>query len=59
MGAVFIALITAISSATFIYTKMARQTGYGNTKNAVIGAVVAAVVIFLVVLGIVSTIPGL
>lgn len=44
-----IAFLVAGGLATWIYTKMLRQTG-GNTQNALIGAAVSGGIIFLVVI---------
>lgn len=48
MGAFVTALMVAIGAGVWVYTKLARHTGYGNEKNAYIGAGVLALIVFLV-----------
>lgn len=47
MGPFFTAFLLAVGGGTWTYTKLQQRTGYGNSKNAIIGAVVAAFAIFL------------
>ncbi len=49
MKAFLVAFLVAISSATWIYTKLQQKTGYGNSTNAIKGAVISGVIIFFVV----------
>lgn len=48
--AFLMAFIASISAATWIYTKLQRQTGYGNSSNAIKGAAIAGGIVFVVVL---------
>lgn len=52
MASWIVALLFAASIGTWIYTKMARQAGYGNSRNAYIGAGLAAATIFIVLLSV-------
>lgn len=47
MTGTWVAALFAIGVGGWIYTKLARQTGRGNEKSAYIGALVAALVVFL------------
>ena len=47
MGPLFVAALFAIGAATWVYTKLQQQTGYGNSQNALIGAGVVGVVLFI------------
>lgn len=49
MNAAFLALLIAGGGAVWIYTKLQNRTGYGNSKNAATGALVAFVLGFIVV----------
>lgn len=49
MGPFFTAFLLAVGGGTWTYTKLQQHTGYGNSKNAVIGAAVAALGLFLFV----------
>jgi hypothetical protein len=42
-----VALLFAVGTAAWAYAQLARQTGGGNARNAVIGAGVAAVIVFI------------
>lgn len=56
MGPLLTALLLAIGVGVWVYTKLARNTGYGNEKNAYIGAGVVAGIVFLVGFSILSII---
>ncbi|MBP9853211.1 MAG: hypothetical protein QG629_432 [Patescibacteria group bacterium] len=56
MGAFVTALLVAIGSGVWVYTKLAQRTGYGNEKNAYIGAGVVALIVLLVAFSILSII---
>ncbi len=56
MSAFFTALLVAIGSGVWVYTKLSRRAGYGNEKNAYIGSAVAAGLLFLVAFSILSMI---
>jgi hypothetical protein len=47
MSAFLVSLLFAAGAGTWVYTKLGRRTGGGNQQGAVIGAAVAAVLIFL------------
>ena len=49
MGPFFTAFLLAVGGGTWLYTRLQQRTGYGNSKNAVIGAAIAAFGIFLFV----------
>jgi hypothetical protein len=44
-----IAAVFSIGASVWIYTKLQRQAGYGNSRNALIGAGTAFALIFIVV----------
>jgi hydrogenase-4 membrane subunit HyfE len=48
MSALF-ALIASFSVSVWIFTKLQNKTGYGNNKNAMIGAAVVFVLGFIVI----------
>ena len=48
MTAGVIALLAALGGGTWVYTKLQNKTGYGNSKSALTGAVVVAVLLFVV-----------
>lgn len=48
MTPAFVALLVALGGGTWLYTKLQRSSGYGNSKNALIGAAVAGVILFIV-----------
>jgi hypothetical protein len=52
-----LAFLVAISAGTWIYTKLMRSTG-SNTKNSLVGAAVAALLIFLAVFIIAGKLSG-
>ena len=56
MTAFVTALLLALGGGTWIYTKLQRRTGYGNSKSAFKGAAVAGVIIFIVVFTIALTV---
>lgn len=49
MSAALLALLIAGGGSVWIYTKLQNHTGYGNSKNAVIGALVTFAVGFIVI----------
>ena len=49
MGAFLTAFLLAIGGGTWIFTRLQQRTGYGNSRNAIIGAAIAAAGIFLLV----------
>lgn len=49
MSAGIIAFLVAISSATWVFTKLQNKTGYGNNRDALVGAVVVFALAFVVV----------
>ncbi len=49
MGPFFTAFLLGVGGGTWLYTKLQQRTGYGNNKNALIGATVAALGLFLLV----------
>lgn len=55
MSTTLLALIVAASAGTFIYTKLARSSGQGNTKNAAIGAGASGLVIFIIAFTLLKT----
>jgi hypothetical protein len=57
MGNGVIAFLVAISASAWIYSKLIRSTG-GNTKNAIVGAGTAGVLVFVLVLIIMSFVPA-
>lgn len=59
MGSFLIALLFGLSIGTWIYTKMARQSGYGNAKSALLGAGVAGLGVFLVLFTLFKFVLGL
>jgi len=46
---VLFALIASCSISVWAYTKLQSQTGYGNSKNAAIGAAAVLVLGFIVI----------
>lgn len=55
MSHVLIAIFAAAGVGGWVYSKLARYTGGGNQQNAFIGAAVAAVLSFIVVLTLANT----
>jgi hypothetical protein len=53
-SSLIIALVFSIGSSVWVYTKFQRQAGYGNAKNALIGAGAAFALIFVVVFSLCS-----
>ncbi|MEJ0072772.1 MAG: hypothetical protein WDN27_01620 [Candidatus Saccharibacteria bacterium] len=49
MTAALLALLIAGGASVWIFTKLQNHTGYGNSKNAAVGAGVVFVIGFLVV----------
>lgn len=49
MSAAVVALLVAISSSVWVFTKLQNKTGYGNNQNAIIGAAVFFVIAFIVI----------
>jgi len=56
MGYGFIAFLMAIGTAAWVYSKFQRSTG-GNTQNALIGAGVVGVIVFVLVFSLLNFIP--
>ncbi len=52
------ALIMALGASTWIYTRVQRRVGYGNSKTALKTAVIAGAICFVVVLTIGLTLFG-
>jgi len=48
MGPFLTSLLIALGSATWIYSRLQQHTGYGNSRNAIVGAVLSALGIFMV-----------
>lgn len=48
MSALLIALIGAVGSSAWVYTKLQDRTGYGNNKPAIQGTVAVFIVGFIV-----------
>lgn len=48
MGAFLTAFLVSVGAGVWIFTKLQQRTGYGNNKNAIIGAVSATIAIFVV-----------
>lgn len=46
MGPFITSLMLAVGVATWIFSKLQQRTGYGNSRNALIGAVFIGLVIF-------------
>ena len=55
---VIIGLIVAISSATWVYTKVMRRTG-NNNKSSIITACIFGAIAFVVIVTLVATIDSL
>jgi hypothetical protein len=47
MSNAFLAFLVALSGGTWTYYKMAKRTGSGNLKPALIGGAVVGVVLFI------------
>lgn len=54
----FIALITAVGASAWIYSKVMNRTG-GNTQNALIVSGVAAIMIFVITLTVLSIVENI
>lgn len=50
MNVTLIAFLVSLSAGVWVYTKLNQRTGYGNNSGAVKGAVMSALIVFLVVL---------
>jgi hypothetical protein len=50
MSDTLISLLVAASTATFVYTKLGRRIGYGNTQNVWAIVAVSFVIVFIVVI---------
>ena len=48
MGPFFTAFLLAVGGGTWVYSRLQQTTGYGNSRNAIIGAVISALGIFVV-----------
>lgn len=48
MGPFLTSLFVAIGGGTWIYSRLQQHTGYGNSRNAILGAVLSALGIFTV-----------
>lgn len=48
MSAWIIALMTAVGVSAWAYSKLQQRTGYGNSRNALIGAATTGVITFIV-----------
>ena len=49
MSAGILAFIVALSTSVWAFTKLQNRTGYGNNQNAIRGAIVVFVLVFIVV----------
>jgi hypothetical protein len=49
MGPFFTSSLLAIGAGVWVFTKLQNRTGYGNSRGAILGAVVTGLGIFLVV----------
>ena len=58
MSEFFIALVFAIGSGTWVYTKLQRSSGGANSKNSFIGAAVVGLLGFIVVFTLIRLIPS-
>lgn len=58
MSNVLIAILGAVSFATWIYTKQMRRSG-NNTKNSLVLAGVIAVIVFFVILTVAITVDDM
>lgn len=56
MGPFVTSMLFSIGIGVWVYTKLARQTGYGNQKSAYIGAGISALVIFIILFSTLSMI---
>jgi hypothetical protein len=52
MSAVLLSALLSMGASVWIFTKLQNQTGYGNSRNAFIGAGIAFVLLFVVVFSI-------
>jgi hypothetical protein len=50
MSNLVMALLISVGAGAWIFSKMARRSGGGNTKPAIIGASVVAVILFIILL---------
>jgi hypothetical protein len=50
-------LFFGAGAATFIYTKLARRTGYGNTRDAFLASAVIFVIVTIMFYSIFSFLP--
>jgi hypothetical protein len=50
MSAALLALMMAAGSSVWVYTKLQDRTGYGNNKNAAIGAAAVFALLFIIIL---------
>jgi hypothetical protein len=57
MSSFWIALIFAAGSGTWVFTKLQRSTGATNTKYAVAGASVFAIIGFIVIFSLIRLMP--
>lgn len=55
---VIIGIIVAISSATWVYTKVMRRTG-NNNKSSIITACIFGLIAFIVIVTVVATVDSL
>lgn len=49
MGPFLTSLLLSVGAATWVYTKLQQRTGYGNSRNAIIGAALMGLLLFSVV----------
>lgn len=50
MNPILVALLFALGAGTWVYTKLQQRTGYGNSKAALKGALVAGGIAFVIFL---------
>lgn len=49
MSPALVALLFSIGAGTWVYTKLQQRTGYGNSSSAIKGALIVALISFVVV----------
>lgn len=47
--AIFTSVLFAAGAGVWIYTKLQQRTGYGNSSSAAKGAIISALLIFVIV----------
>jgi hypothetical protein len=49
VGALLVAFLMALGAGTWVFTKLQNRNGYGNSKNALIGAAIVSVLVLFVI----------